>query len=101
MANHVIFVSPPYTATKQKSTSVITQCVGRVIRFGQQHDVFIYTFATLGTYEIDILQSHYASRLIETAGGYALKNAKTLTKEEKRMQLGTGYEKPLEQWSFM
>ena len=79
----------------------MTQCIGRALRYMQTRDVWIYTFAAAETYEIDMVQSRFDCRLLRVGNGYVMKREKDLTAQEKIMNLGSGYEKPSEEWNFM
>jgi SNF2 family DNA or RNA helicase len=55
-ANHVIFVSPFLAESQQTYDQAMTQAMGRARRYGQTKPVHIYSFLSLKTIDVDILQ---------------------------------------------
>ncbi|KAL0478714.1 hypothetical protein AKO1_008314 [Acrasis kona] len=58
VANHVIFLSPLLTDTKEWYESCETQAIGRVKRYGQRKKVFIHRFITLDTIDVQIYEQN-------------------------------------------
>lgn len=94
-ANHVIFVSPPFTTTKQAYHASLKQSIGRALRFGQKKEVVIYKFLVLKTIDVDILQKRTKKKLIQLENGeWEMKAEEDLTAQQKEVDWASGFVKP-------
>ena len=94
-ANHVIFVSPPFTTTEQAYNASLKQSIGRALRFGQKKEVVIYKFLALKTIDVDIMQKRTGKRLVKDDNGvWEMKAEEGLTAQQKEANWSSGFVKP-------
>ncbi len=90
-ANHVIFVSPPWFTNKEDYHASLDQSIGRVVRYGQQKQVYIHKFLAQNTIDVDIMQKHGDEKLVrDNYGNWVMKARGNLTLAEQRTEWGTG-----------
>ena len=70
----------------------MTQCIGRAKRYGQQKTVHIYTFATLKTIDVDILQEREQRTLVKK---------KVFTKSRAAVRGGPGRKEANVKWRLV
>lgn len=68
-ANHVFFTSTPVFGKQEDYDKYMKQAKGRVIRHGQQKNVYIYYWVSANTFEVDLLQLRTRSRIQLAAPG--------------------------------
>ena len=95
-ANHVIFVAPLESHLQYYYEASRQQCVGRVLRFGQEKTVYIYDFLTLNTFDVDMYQARTGKKLLMRDGpggtkSWEMVEGTQMTKEEKEQNWRSGY----------